>query len=238
MTLFTPPRPLQRALKSAVRWPRLCLKYPSHRTISSPSPSHHDLPSFLAYARTHPLSPTSTLYAGTYYEYLCAAALRRLSFSLTRTGGRSDAGIDLLGTWSLPSIPCPLRVLVQCKALKASLAPEVVRELEGAAAGAPEGWRGERTVGVLCAKKPATKGVRETIQRCGMPVVWAMIEDVGEGRSRIGQVLWNEKVNQVGAQGMAVGLKHTPVADGEGLEKECVLLCKGVPWVPQVEEGG
>ena len=113
-----------------------------------------------------------------------------------------------------------------------------MRELEGAAAGAPAGWRGERTVGVFCAKKPATKGVREAIQRSGVPVVWAMIEDVGEGRSRIAQVLWNEKVNQVGAQNMAVGLKHTPVSAGEGLESECVLLCEGVPWVPQVEEDG
>lgn len=247
------PQPLQRALPNPIRRrpPSLYLTYPlpiHHRPLTShshshPAPPHHDLPSFLSYARTHSLSPSSTVYAGTYYEYLCASALRRLSFSLTRTGGRSDAGIDLLGTWSLPSIPHPLRVLVQCKALKTSVAPEVVRELEGAAAGAPEGWMGERTVAVLCAKRPATRGVREAVKRARVPVLWAMVEDRGEGGGKVGQVLWNERVDLVGARGMAVGLRHVPTplvgeAEAEGLEKECVLLWKGVPWVPQLDEHG
>lgn len=90
----------------------------------------------------------------------------------------------------------------------------------------------------MCAKKPATKGVREAIQRCGVPVLWAMIEDAGDGRGRIAQILWNEKVNQVGAQGMAVGLRHMPIGEGEGLEKECILLRNGIPWMPQLREEG
>ena len=137
----------------------------------------------------------------------------------------------------MPSIPYPLRVLVQCKALKTPVSPEVVRELEGAAAGAPEGFRGGRTITVLCAKKPATKGVREAIRRCGVPVVWVMVEDIGEGIGRVRQVLWNEGVNQVGAEGMAVGLRYLPGDEGKGIAKECVLLYNGKPWVvPEVTE--
>ncbi|KAL9045334.1 MAG: hypothetical protein Q9214_001603, partial [Letrouitia sp. 1 TL-2023] len=169
-------------------------------TSIQPPPSsshHHDLPSFLAYARATSLTPTKSVFIGTYYEYLCAATLARLSFSLTRTGGRSDNGIDLLGHWHLPSLPYPLRVIVQCKATKAKASPEVVRELEGMLVGAPNGWRGERTIGVLCAKRPATKGVREAIRRCGMPVLWLMVEEIGKDGEggRVRQMLWNQKVN-------------------------------------------
>ena len=205
--------------------------------ISSQAPAHHDLPSFLAYASTVSLSPSSTVYVGTHYEYLCASTLTRLSFSLTRTGGRSDAGTDLLGTWKLPTLPFPLRILVQCKAFKTKVSPETVRELEGAAAGAPEGWRSRGTVGVLCAKKPATKGVREAVRRSGMPIVWVMVEDLGVRGGRVRQVLWNQRVSELGAEGMAVGLRHA-AADGEEMEKEAVLLWKGKPWQPEGRNEG
>lgn len=200
-----------------------------HAPISSQAPTHHDLPSFLGYASTTGLSPKSTLYVGTHYEYLCAATLIRLSFSLTRIGGPSDAGIDLFGTWKLPTIPYPLRVLVQCKALTAKVSPKAVRELEGVAAGAPEGWRGSGTIGVLCAKRPATRGVRKAVRRSGMPVVWIMIEDVGHRGGRVRQLLWNQRVSELGTQGMAVGLEHM-AGEKAGMESEAVLLWKGKPW--------
>ncbi len=201
-----------------------------HRVpISSQAPAHHDLPSFLAYAGTTGLSPKSAIYIGTHYEYLCASTLIRLSFSLTRVGGPSDAGIDLLGMWKLPTLPYPLRVLVQCKALAAKVSPMTVRELEGAAAGAPEGWRGSGTIGVLCAKRPATKGVRKAVRRSGMPVVWIMVEDVGHKGGRVRQLLWNQRVSELGAQGMAAGLEHM-AGEKEGMQSETVLLWKGKPW--------
>ena len=180
----------------------------------------------LNYANLASLSPTSI---GTRYEYLCASSLSRLSFSVMRTGGRSDAGIDLLGTWRLPTLPYPLRVLVQCKALKAKILPETVRELEGVAAGAPEGWRNDKTIGVLCAKRPATKGVREAVMRSGTPILWIMIEDTGKSEGRVKQVLWNQKVSELGAEGMAVGLRHV-CEMGEPMDSEAVLLWKGKPW--------
>ncbi|KAL9615446.1 MAG: hypothetical protein Q9167_000124 [Letrouitia subvulpina] len=207
----------------------------SSATSIQPPPSsthHHDLPSFLAYAHAASLTPTKSVFIGTYYEYLCAATLARLSFSLTRTGGRSDNGIDLLGHWHLPTLPYPLRVLVQCKATKAKASPEVVRELEGMLVGAPKGWRGERTIGVLCAKRPATKGVREAIRRCRMPVLWLMVEEMGKDGEcgRVRQMLWNQKVNELGAEGLSVGLRYAPGEEEKEVDKEVALMWKGEVW--------
>ncbi|TVY34146.1 Uncharacterized protein LSUB1_G006391, partial [Lachnellula subtilissima] len=88
------------------------------------------------------MDPRSTTYVGTHYEYTVQTALSRLGLSLKRIGGRSDYGIDLIGTWNLPSSLQPLQVLIQCKALASKAEPRVVRELEGAFVGAPTGWRG------------------------------------------------------------------------------------------------
>lgn len=127
-------------------------------------------------------------------------------------------------------------MLVQCKA-HAKVSPEWVRELEGAKAGAREGWRGEGTVGVLCGKGAATKGVREAVRRAGTGVVWVCVEDVGgeEGRGRVRQVLWNERVGGLGVEGMGVGVRYgVGEGEGDGREKEALLLWKGVPWEPEV----
>lgn len=114
--------------------------------------------------------------------------------------------------------------------------PAAVRELEGATAGAPEGWRGTNTVGVLCTKRPATKGAREAVRKSGMPVVYIMVEDIGEGKGRVTQMLWNERVDEIGAEGTAVGTRHV-VEEGKGLEKEAVLLWKGKVWEPKPARG-
>ncbi|MCJ1486368.1 hypothetical protein MMC06_006545, partial [Schaereria dolodes] len=205
--------------------------------ILKTSPHHNSLTSFLAYAHHTSLSPTSNVYLGTYYEYLCLHALRRLGFSLHRIGGRSDHGIDLLGHWQLPSLPHPLRVLVQCKAFKAKAGPNFVRELEGAFAGAPQGWRGEQVVGVLCATREATKGVREAVKRLGRPAVWVMLEDAGAGQGSVRQVLWNERVAAVGAEGVGVQARYVVGDGGAGVEKEVALTWEGKMWEPEMREG-
>ncbi|KAI4262035.1 MAG: hypothetical protein L6R42_002780 [Xanthoria sp. 1 TBL-2021] len=208
--------------------------YSTARSCSA-SPTHNSLQTFLTHAQSTNLSPTSTVYIGTYYEYLCLSTLRRLSFNLTRTGGRSDRGIDLLGHWTIPSLPFPLRVLVQCKALKAKTGPETIRELEGMFAGAPVGWRGENIVGVLCAKREATKGVREAVRRSAAPVIWIMVEDLGQGRGKVRQMLWNQTVSQLGAEGVGVGVRYLPGAEGKEVEKEVGLTWKGEAWDPHGE---
>ena len=122
---------------------------------------------------------------GTSYEHLCARTLPRLAFrDLIRTGGRADKGIDLLGKWLPPSRQhagsLPLNVAVQCKAVARKAGPEMIRELEGALAGAPGEWRGGDTIGVLCAKRQVTAGVRDALRRSKRGVVWVMVEDLDD----------------------------------------------------------
>ncbi|KAL8765230.1 MAG: hypothetical protein Q9209_007623 [Squamulea sp. 1 TL-2023] len=212
--------------------PSYWLKCYSTAKLSSATSYHNSLQTFLTHAKSTNLSPISTVYIGTYYEYLCLSTLRRLFFTLTRTGGRSDHGIDLLGHWTIPSIPFPLKTLVQCKALKAKTNPETVRELEGIFAGAPAGWKGENVVGVLCAKREATKGVREAVRRSAAPIIWVMVEDSGQAKGRIRQILWNQRVSELGAEGVGVGLRYLPGEEGNKVEKEVVLTWKGKVWDP------
>lgn len=221
----------------------------------TPSTPHHSLSSFLAYARRTSLSPKSSLYIGTRYEYLCQSALTRLSFrSLVRTGGRGDRGIDLQGQWAIPTLPFELPALVSCKANKDGVGPEIVRELEGTV-GLKEG------MGVLMGRKEATKGVREALRRSAVGVMWVMVEeadglgaddaaesDVAELSendeqvhdeipvARIRQILWNEKVEMMGATGLGVGVRYFEDPSGSGkLEKEVCLTYKGKIWQPEMD---
>ncbi|KAK2630589.1 hypothetical protein QTJ16_001409 [Diplocarpon rosae] len=189
---------------------------------SSQSPNHYSLQSFLEYASRVNLDVNSTTYVGTHYEYTVQFAFGRLGMSLKRIGGKSDYGIDLLGTWSLPSKSTgePLKVLIQCKALKEKLGPAVARELEGAFVGAPTGWRGSGVLGLLVSQKSATKGVREALGRSRWPMGYVLCTPEG----KITQILWNRRAEQEGLEGIAVGLKY---AGGDTTQKEVILTWKG-----------
>jgi hypothetical protein len=233
-------------------------EHPNPPAISlalKPTSLHHDLPTFLAHAHRVGLSPTSTTYIGTRYEYTVARTLRRFGFDLKRTGGRGDAGIDLLGVWHLPPAlaPQPLRVLVQCKALKAKLGPNLIRELEGAFVGAPAGFRAKQgsaggVVGILVSPREATRGVREAMGRSRWPMVWIMLEvamqqhqrgrqatasgeeDAGGGEGKVRQVLWNKAAGEAGLEGLDVTIRYERAVGGEeGVGKECVLMWQGKP---------
>lgn len=188
---------------------------------SSPSQNHHDLPTFLSYAARTGLSPTSTVYIGTHYEYTVLTTLTSHGFHLRRIGGASDFGIDLLGTWTLPSLPRPLRVIIQCKALSSRSRPDLIRELEGAFVGAPPGWRGEGVLGLLVAPGPSTKGVRDAMARSKWPMGFV---SCGREDGKVKQFLWNQAAVQAGLEGMGVGFRYD-----EGGEKEpsLVLTWKG-----------
>lgn len=145
------------------------------------SPHSHDFVWSHRYA--HSKASSSTVHVGTSYEHLCARTLVRLDFrDLIRTGGRADKGIDLVGKWLPPSlrhgVSPPLNVVVQCKAVARKAGPEMIRELEGAMAGAPGEWRGQDTIGVLCAKREVTAGVRDALRRSKRGIVWVMVEDL------------------------------------------------------------
>ena len=188
----------------------------------SQSPNHHDLPSFLEHASRTEMDPESTTYVGTHYEYTVENALERLGMSLKRIGGKSDYGIDLLGTWPVPSAPQPLKVLIQCKAFARKIEPSQARELEGAFVGAPTGWRGSGVLGLLVSQKSATKGVREALGRSRWPMGYVLCGADG----KILQMLWNRRAEQEGLGGIDVGLKY---AGGDQKEKEVVLMWKGEP---------
>ncbi|KAK5489735.1 hypothetical protein LTR55_004254 [Exophiala xenobiotica] len=139
------------------------------------SSSHHDLRSFLAHAARTGLSPTSTVYTGTLYEYSTSTTLRTYGFDLHRVGGRGDRGVDLIGLWHIPRLASrtgsstgewkehtnpstgettvetdTFRVLVQCKRLvgkHAKIGPNLVRELDGAVRGARLGALFDRVFG-------------------------------------------------------------------------------------------
>lgn len=186
----------------------------------SPNSNHSDLQSFLEYASRVDLNHKSTTFVGTHYEYIAQTALKRLGISLKRVGGKSDLGLDLIGTWTVPSLPKPLRVLVQCKALARKISPSHARELEGVFVGAPPGWRGPGVLALLISQQAATKGVREAIGRSRWPMGYVLCE--GEGRIR--QIMWNRRAEEEGLDGVGVGLKYL---GGDENEKEVILTWKG-----------
>ncbi len=180
---------------------------------------HHDLPSFMRYAERSGLDQASKVFIGTHYEYTAAAALRALGFYLRRIGGASDRGIDLLGTWAVPSASQPLHVMLQCKAT-ARPAPHLIRELEGAVVGAPAGWRGPSSLGLLVTDKKATKGIRDALGRSRWPMGFVSCSRTGQ----LEQILWNRRAEEEGLEGMGVGIRYPE--DGT-MEQQLVLTFKG-----------
>jgi hypothetical protein len=179
------------------------------RLILSPgSPNHDSLPSFLAYAKRRQLAPESAQYVGLHYEYTTALALLRLGFSFLRCGKKNDAGIDLIGHWVLPPLLEPLRVIAQCKARNASVAPCNVRELEGSFQGTPADWKKTDVLGLLITTHRATKGTMKAIGESRWPLGFVMISKEGCVR----QLVWNRAASDRGLQGVGVTLRHTPRA--------------------------
>ncbi|KAF7901147.1 hypothetical protein EAF00_003368 [Botryotinia globosa] len=181
---------------------------------------HHDLASFLEYASRNNMDTGSTTYVGTHYEYMVKQALERLGMSLRQVGGRSDCGIDLLGTWSLPTAAQPLKVLIQCKAFASKMKPAQARELEGTFVGAPQGWRTSSVMAFLVSQQAATKGVREALGRSQWPMGYVLC---GAG-GKVMQMLWNRKAADEGLGGLEVEMHY---AGGDRNEKEVILTHKG-----------
>lgn len=203
----------------------------------TPTQNHTSLATFLSYAERISLPETSTVYVGTHYEYTVLQSLRRYALSLERIGGRDDAGIDLVGTWHLPEREREraVRVLVQCKALKSKLGPNLVRELEGTFRQAPVGWRTDQTAGVLVSPREATKGVRDALARSSYPLFWIMMERDGTLR----QALWNARAEELGLGPLGVETRYGMVDSESGaVTKEVALTWNGndIPHMDQVEQ--
>ncbi|KAJ5089727.1 hypothetical protein N7532_008411 [Penicillium argentinense] len=216
--------------------PFTCRLYKLPSAPSPPSQNHNSLATFLSYADRISLPTTSTVYIGTHYEYTVLESLRRYALALHRVGGRDDAGIDLVGTWHLPEREREraVRVLVQCKALKAKLGPNLVRELEGALRQAPVGWRTSQTAGVLVSPREATKGVRDALARSSYPLFWMLVERDGTLR----QALWNARAEELGLDPLGVETRYRTAASELGsITTETTLTWDGydIPDMDQVE---
>ncbi|RAH79885.1 hypothetical protein BO86DRAFT_449387 [Aspergillus japonicus CBS 114.51] len=175
---------------------------------------HYNRASFIDFARRHDLSRSSTLFIGNLYEYTVQTELRHAAaLLLHRTGGRSDNGIDHLGTWHLPGHEVPIHVAVQCKAHRRRVGPQSIRELEGVIARRmPHTWRLEGSteagprVGMLVNRREASAGVRAALQRSALPLVYLMVDLRGTLR----QALWNEAVDALGVAPLGVEVVHGP----------------------------
>jgi hypothetical protein len=196
------------------------------------SRDHHDLATYLVFAKKNELKTTSTTYKGTLYEYTVADVLKGFGFNLHRTGRANDLGIDLLGHWHLPDGKQQLKVLLQCKAGK--IGPPNLRELMGAYVGAPMGWQGDNVLALLVSTRPATKGVIAAVQRSPSPIGVMQVD--GEGYVR--QFLWNAVAGERGLAGLGVTTRFSE-DDAAGIstkkvKKELVgtivLTWLGEPW--------
>ncbi|KAF4971887.1 hypothetical protein FSARC_1392 [Fusarium sarcochroum] len=191
----------------------------------APSKEHSDLATFLSYVERKHLSKRSTVYRGTHYEYTVADTLSQYGFFLKRVGGASDRGMDLLGIWTLPSTSQTSKVILQCKAGAKSASPMYVRELKGAMAAAPPGWRGTDVLGLLVAEKPATKGVQKEMHSADVALGYVCCSKDGE----VVQLLWNLKAQEMGLEGVSVGVKY-------GEEKNQLVLMKRGKMLPLLEK--
>lgn len=192
------------------------LRYPD-----APTNQHSDIPTYVAYAKRIGLDTSSKVFVGTYYEYTTSAALEKYGLQTRRVGRSNDYGIDLLGSWSVPSAPKPLRVLLQCK-MTASIRPREIRELEGAFVGAPPGWRGPGVIGILVSQQGATKGLRESLRRSRWPMGFITCSSEGV----VTQMLWNSRAEEDGLAGMGIGLR---LSEAKAADQEIVLTWNGKP---------
>lgn len=194
----------------------------------APNKGHSDLATFLAYAERTSLDKRTTVYRGTHYEYTVADTLSQYGFFLKRVGGASDHGMDLLGAWTLPSTSQTIRVILQCKAGLRSVGPMYVRELKGALAAAPPGWRsGADTLGLLVAEKPATKGVQRDLNSAEVALGYVCCSRDGE----LVQLLWNRRAQEMGLEGISVGVRH-----GVGAGGKMLVLMRGGKVLPLLEK--
>lgn len=173
--------------------------------VAHGSPNHNSLSSFLDYAARRQLKPHTTVFLGTSYEYRVAESLQRLGFSLVRTGGSNDAGIDLIGHWMLSVFREPIPTILQCKFSKKSCSPNEVRALEGSFRSIPPDWRNKDVLGVLVTTLKATEGMRRQMLQSTRPLAFIQVSPTGT----ITQFIWNRAATERGLEGVGVTPRYT-----------------------------
>jgi Protein of unknown function (DUF2034) len=194
---------------------------------ASTKASHTDITSFLAHASATSLSPKSTYYVGTLYEYTVLRALREFNIVLHRTGGTDDKGVDLRGRWILPhhqTYAHGIPVVVQCKAENRPMGPRYFRELEGATAAEEDG-----TLVLLATLSRFTEGARRAMMGSERPM-GAVLVGAYDGGGQVRQFIWNSAAGRVvGPQlGVKTFFDQTSKREGEeGMASRVVLTWEG-----------
>lgn len=174
-------------------------------------------------------------------RYTVMNTLCGLGMSLTRTGGRSDAGIDLTGTWVAPTasnaahpLP-PVSVYVSCKALQGTrkTGPSLLRELVGTINATPQGVD---AFGILAAATPCTEETRKRLAMSTAALGFVCItpqevEMVKRGRGRpangaeqewvlkeggvLRQFIWNDAAAEMLGRGLGCTARYVLPKPGE-----------------------
>lgn len=234
LSLFEQQARLEQSIKRRVSYAKGKSTTAAKDLIQS-STEHHDLQSFLTFAKQKGLSSETAVYKGTHYEYTVMESLKQFGFHLHRTGKSNDKGIDLLGHWRLPGKPYEIKVLLQCKLSRGM--PASIRELEGAYAGAPSEWQGDSVLALLATSKNLTKGVLDGVQRSHSSLGALHIEPDGLTR----QFIWNSIAGDRGLAGVGVTAKYeevqlksgTPMSS-KGTIKTVALTWKGQPFIAKL----
>ena len=202
-------------LRSSLLVPDNSRAYSKKLLKSIPLSSHDSLESFRAYARSTSLSTSSTYYVGTLYEYTVATILARYNMSLHRCGGGDDKGIDLRGSWSLPSGD-KLPVIAQCKAESRKLGPRHVRELEGASL-----MESSHTLAILATLLDYTKAAQRQVMSSSRPLALCVINH----DARLSHLVWNAPAAELIGPGVSVQTRYFAAA--VDLPHELVLTYQG-----------
>lgn len=122
-----------------------------------------------------------------------------------------------------------LRIIVQCKLVtrKRPVGPMHIRELEGAFAAAPSGWRSGPVMAILISNRAATQGLRDALVRSRSPMGYMWVD---ERRGLLKQFVWNVAAEAGPLVGVTVGLKR--VGRGKWIE---AALMKGGRLCPEVD---
>lgn len=196
------------------------------------SPFHNDLASYLRHTEISGLSRTTTYFQGTHYEYIVQIALSSFGFALTRVGGSSDNGADLLGYWSTLHFHEPMRVLIQTKCRVGRVKPAEIRELDGAFNGVPAAWRDHNVMGIIVSPTESTSGVRKTMSLSKHALGYLMISREGD----VGQFIWNQAAQERGLEGFGVTTQYVPGEDGsKEMATRVTLSFNGQP-IPPVDK--
>ncbi|KAF9403078.1 hypothetical protein BGX21_007236 [Mortierella sp. AD011] len=186
--------------------------------------AHNDLESFKELHH----NTKSTIYRGTLFEYQTQNILRKcLGIYTQRFAGNGDCGVDLRGTWFLPTSTSSkpgdmvrhLKVIVQCKWSNSKIGPKYVRELQGSLS-----YETQPTMAILAISSDFTRLALSPYASSLWPMALVVID---AEKQQCSKLMWNRAAERV-MHGVQLGTRWSCNTDGK-LESQPVLCFDGVP---------